>query len=191
VIDEIEIKIDGSVRDGSQERRRDARRHFTATVEAVESKSQTRIQGRTSDLSRGGCYLDTITSFPVGSILKIRILKGTRSFEAPAEVVYSLVGMGMGVKFIYADPNQLRISDELMDEFSGESLPAQGLLQSTDRLSAQRGPREAEYQVLHELVLELMSQCVLSNTKGESMLQRLNRTGIAMSNPSHACVWAS
>jgi hypothetical protein len=186
VIEEMDIKIKGSTKADSQERRRDARRHFTAAIEAVESKSQTRIQGRTSDLSRGGCYLDTIASFPAGSILKIRILKDTRSFEVPAEVVYSLIGMGMGVKFTHADPNQPCISDEWAEEFSGKSVPVRGLLPQPDRSSEQRKPGEAGHQVLYELVLELMSQCVLSSTKGESMLQRLNRVGNAKSSLPNA-----
>jgi hypothetical protein len=95
--EELNNKIDGSAETDPHERRRHARHPFTATVEAVELKSQTRIQGRTSDLSRGGCYVDTISSFPAGSIVKMRLTKEMRSFEARAEVVYSSVGMGDAV----------------------------------------------------------------------------------------------
>jgi hypothetical protein len=45
------------------ERRRDLRYPFTAAVEAVEPKSQTKLNARTSDISLGRCYVDTINPF--------------------------------------------------------------------------------------------------------------------------------
>src|SRR5579863_1057705 len=82
------------------ERRRNVRFPFTAALEAVESKSGTKVSGRTSDLSLGGCYVDTLSPFPVGTEAKIRILREKESFEANAKVVYSAIGMGMGLAFV-------------------------------------------------------------------------------------------
>jgi hypothetical protein len=58
----------------AQERRTDARYSFSATAEAVHLQADTRLNGRISDLSRGGCYVDTINPFPVGADVKIRIV---------------------------------------------------------------------------------------------------------------------
>src|ERR1700681_4740767 len=103
------------------ERRRQVRYPFTAAVEVVVRETQTRIQGRTSDLSRGGCFLDTASCFPAGSTVKIRLTKDHRRFEAHAEVVYSLVGMGMGVKFTAAEIQQLGTVEKWVAELSGEA----------------------------------------------------------------------
>src|ERR1700689_2440283 len=81
------------------ERRHHLRFPFSATVEAVEIKSGTKITGRTSDLGLGGCYVDTLSPFPVGTEAKMRIIRETETFEAQVRVVYSLIGMGMGLAF--------------------------------------------------------------------------------------------
>ena len=60
----------------ARERRRSLRFPFTASVEATESTSGTRVMGRTSDLSLGGCYIDSISPFAVGTIATIRITRG-------------------------------------------------------------------------------------------------------------------
>jgi hypothetical protein len=163
------------------ERREFPRYPFTATVEMVEPQSQTRIQGRTSDLSLGGCYVDSTSSFPTGSSLVVRLTKDTRSFEAPAQVTYSIDGMGMGIRFTGADAEQISTLEKWVAELRGEMLPESTLAQTADPALAQRGPSREEHLVLSELVMELMRQGVLSNTKCEAMLQKLNRTGRARS----------
>ncbi len=179
-------QIGNSAEADAHERRQHARYLFTAAVEAVEPKSQMRIQGRTTDLSRGGCYVDTITSFPTGSIIKMRLTKENRSFEAQAEVVYSLVGMGMGVKFTGADPEQLWIVEKWIGELSGKILPEPELPQLSDQSCTQEGPSNKECLVLNELVMELMRQGVLSDAKCKAMLQKLNCSGHVESNSAHA-----
>ena len=186
MFEEPNNKIGSSAEPDPLERRRHARYPFTATVEAMEPKSQTRIQGRTSDLSRGGCYVDTISSFPAGSVVKIHLTKEMRSFEAQAEVVYSLVGMGMGVKFTDADPEQLWTVEKWVGELSGELPPEPESQRPSDQFCAEGRSGNEENDVLTELVMELMRQRVLSNAKCQAMLQKLNRAGCAKTNSAHA-----
>jgi hypothetical protein len=160
----------------SQERRRDTRYPFTSAVEVVLHETQTRIQGRTSDLSRGGCFLDTASCFPVGSSVTIRLTKDRRSFEADAKVVYSLVGMGMGVKFTAAEIEQLGTMEKWVAELSGEASPEPARLQSSDQSCTQDTSGNEKYHVLSELVMELMKQGILSNVKCQAMLQKLKHT---------------
>jgi len=179
-------KIHGSAALDPHERRRDARYPFTAAVEAVELRSQTRIQGRTTDLSRGGCFIDTLTTFQPGSIVKMRLVKEKRSFETRAKVIYSLADMGMGVKFTDADPEQLWILEKWVEELGGELLPEPELHLPSDRSYSHGRPGHEEFQVLNELVMELMGQRVLSSAKCEAMLEKLRRTGRAKSDSAHA-----
>jgi hypothetical protein len=181
MIGEASYKMDSSLDPGFPERRAHQRYAFTATVEMVEPKSQTRIQGRTSDLSRGGCYVDCTSSFPAGSTLMIRLRKDMRSFEAQAEVTYSTDGMGMGVKFTDADPQQVSNLEKWVAELRGEMLPEPTVPQPSDSSFNQQRPGNEEFVVLNELVMELRRQGVLSNTKCEALLQKLNRTGRAKS----------
>lgn len=54
---------------------------------------------RISDLSFGGCYVDTVNPLPGGTPVHLRIFTETHSFEARATVVYSHAHLGMGMKF--------------------------------------------------------------------------------------------
>ena len=166
------------------ERRRQVRYPFTAAVEVVVGESQTRIQGRTSDLSRGGCFVDTTTAFPAGSTVTMRLTKGNRTFEADAEVVYSLVGMGMGVKFTSARTEQLGTMEKWMAELSGEVLSEPELSPSLDRPNEHARLGNEEYLVLYELISELMQQGILSNVKCKAMLQKLNHSGRIKTGPA-------
>ena len=62
------------------------------------------MSSRISDLSFGGCYVDTINPLPGGTAVKLKIFTETHSFEAPATVVYSQAHLGMGVKFREVQP---------------------------------------------------------------------------------------
>src|SRR5258708_25852622 len=80
-------KHDGSSESSRTERRQDERRRalrfpFTASVYAIEPKSHAKLSGRSSDISQGGCYIDTISPFPVQTVIKIRLTKDGVSFEA-------------------------------------------------------------------------------------------------------------
>lgn len=154
---------------GSGERRRHVRYSFTGTFEAFEPKSQTRIQGRTADLSEGGCYVDTICPFAAQTRVRIRITREQQSFESQATVVYSVAGMGMGLQFEAIDAQQRASLRKWVRELSGEAVietPSDQRWDSTALLSARDS-------VLSELVTELMRKGVLTEAMARGMLQRL------------------
>ena len=79
--------------------RREPRHPFIASAELLDETSGSRINARISDLSFGGCYVDTVNPLPDGSAVQLKIFTETHSFEAPAMVVYSHAHLGMGMKF--------------------------------------------------------------------------------------------
>jgi hypothetical protein len=176
-------KIDGAALAEPHERRKHSRYPFTASVESVELKSQTRVSGRTGDLSLGGCYVDTTSSFPAGSVLKMRLTKDECTFEVKAVVVYSLVDMGMGVKFTYVDREQLGILRKWVEEIHGESLSQTEPTRICDHSCSSECPEGPEFQVLKDLITELMKQGVLSSAKSAIMLGKLTRAGHAKPHP--------
>src|SRR5260370_31750148 len=96
---------------------------FTAAVQAVDTRFRTVLNARTSDLGRGGCYIDAFSPFPLKRGVKLRITNEMRSFEAHASVVYSKTGMGMGLQFTAIEPEQLTVLDKWLGELSGASPP--------------------------------------------------------------------
>ncbi|MEP7147417.1 MAG: PilZ domain-containing protein [Acidobacteriota bacterium] len=55
---------------------------------------------RISDISSGGCYIDTIAQIPVGEPLNLRILAiNGESMQFRGTVAYILEGVGFGVEF--------------------------------------------------------------------------------------------
>jgi hypothetical protein len=156
------------------ERRRNLRFPFTATVEAIETKTGTKVIGRTTDLGLGGCYVDTLSPFPVGTEAKIRILREAESFEAQARVVYSLIGMGMGLAFVSAQPKQVRLFQRWLLEISGQAVPAE----ETSASGAPETPAADKTQtlknaVLSDLIMTLMQKKVLTESEGKDLLRKL------------------
>jgi hypothetical protein len=50
-------------------------------------------------VSLGGCYINTLNPFPLGTALLLKIEHGNASFEAEAFVSTRHEGMGMGLAF--------------------------------------------------------------------------------------------
>jgi hypothetical protein len=156
------------------ERRRNLRFPFSATVEAIEPKSGTKVTGRTSDLGLGGCYVDTLSPFPVGTELKIRIQRENESFEAQARVVYSLIGMGMGLAFISAQPKQVRLFQRWLLEISGKAVPAKETSEQDEvETSAAEKTQTLKNVVLSDLIMTLMQKKVLTEAEGKDLLRKL------------------
>jgi PilZ domain-containing protein len=157
------------------ERRRNLRFPFSAAVEVVETKSGTQLIGRTSDLGLGGCYIDTLSPLPVGTEAKVRILRDNESFEAQARVVYSSIGMGMGLAFVSAQPKQIRIFQRWLQEFSGQSVPAPDVPTEDDPETppSEKTQSLLRNAVLSDLIMTLMQKNVLTDREGRDLLRKL------------------
>jgi hypothetical protein len=171
-------KLESSAAAASVERRKHPRYSFSATAEVVEMRSGARIQGRVSDLGRGGCYIDSIGPFGVNSEVKIRIVDRDRTFVAQCKVVFAQAGMGMGLMFTVIDPEQLPVLKGWLAELSGEVQPDTAVLeQESARLRAEtdKAPNQEQGYVLNELIIALMRKNVLSDVEGRALLQKLLR----------------
>ena len=80
---------------GLNEHRNSTRYPLSAMAEIVESQTRTKMSARISDLSRTGCYAEMISPFPLGDLVKMRIMKNKTPFLAQAEVTNTSYGMGM------------------------------------------------------------------------------------------------
>jgi PilZ domain len=93
----------------TKEKRRTPRYPFVASAELIEVESQTQLSTRVSELSLHGCYFDTISPFPEGTSILLKIVRGLVFFEAQGLVAYSQPNLGMGVEFQRIHPYFLKV----------------------------------------------------------------------------------
>ncbi len=171
-------KLESPAAVASIERRKHPRYSFSATAEIVEPRSGARIQGRVSDLGRGGCYIDSMSPFGVNSEGKIRIVDKNKTFVAQARVVFAAAGMGMGLAFTAIDPEQLPVLTGWLAELSGDVQPDSAVLEqerSGQKATADNAASQEQSYVLNELIIALMRKNVLSDLEGKALLQKLLR----------------
>jgi hypothetical protein len=163
----------GAVALTSATQRAHPRYQFTATAEALDSQHRLRMSARTSDLGKGGCYLDTFSPFPMRTRVKLRITKERVSFEAEATVVYSKIGMGMGLAFTSIDPQQMGVLERWLGELSGSAPCELSVMHEHSAISSHGGSAKEPGYVLNDLIVSLMRKGTLSEEEGRTMLLRL------------------
>ena len=184
----------------ADDRRTYPRYHFTAAAEALDALHRTRMNARTSDIGKGGCYVDTFSPFPLKTPVRLRLTCEKSSFVADAKVVYSKTGMGMGLEFTAIESQQKVVLDKWIGELNGSLPPEFSCLpdfpggapgsagnSTSNGNSAHHGAngtahngngngaggaKEAGY-VLNELIIALMRKGALTDEEGKTMLLRL------------------
>jgi len=98
---------------GTMQDRRDAQRlPLIIAVEVVEVDSGARLAARTSDVSRTGCYVDTLNPTPTGTIVRVKFNHNEEELDLLARIVYVSPRLGMGVRFDESiSPDQLAVLD--------------------------------------------------------------------------------
>jgi hypothetical protein len=154
------------------ERRGTPRWAFTAGANVVEPVSGAELHAHTTDLSRGGCYVDTMSPFPTGTEMHLRLTKDNTSFHTKARVIYCQSGVGMGLLFTEIAPAQQPILERWLAELRGDTLAAPTASEK-DNSSSMVAPRSGERYVIEDLVAMLMQKFLLTEDEGETILRRL------------------
>ncbi|MGH9727469.1 MAG: PilZ domain-containing protein [Candidatus Acidiferrales bacterium] len=167
-----------SVEPSEQERRKSIRYPFTATAYVTDMQSGAQTTSRSADLGRGGCFVDTISPFPVGTSVMLRLTAEQKSFEAPAKVVYAMIGMGMGLAFTSIEPEQLWMLESWLAKLSGQIVPEVNPVSAPTVVSRNQAapPQEANPEpgfVLSELIITLMRKRMLTEVEGKALLKKL------------------
>ena len=109
-------------RGAAKERRLASRHPFSAAAVVVDPRASMRLQARCSDLSLGGCYLDTMNPFAEGTFAQLELRTAETVFEAVARVNSSHVGMGMGLGFQDLTSEQTSVLAHWLGGEQGERL---------------------------------------------------------------------
>lgn len=63
---------------------------------------------RITDLSEGGCYVDTLGGAQVGEVLSLKVqLQNGDWLELTGEVAHQMPPLGFGIRFVNLDPDQV------------------------------------------------------------------------------------
>lgn len=99
---------------GRIDRRHSKRITYICEVEC-ETDGAHRITTRINDISLTGMFIDSMTSFAVGRVLKLKFRVKDRLIEAMGEVRYSMPQVGMGVRFINLNAEQTAVLESLIE----------------------------------------------------------------------------
>jgi hypothetical protein len=149
------------------ERRGTTRHMFTAAAEVVELKSGARFSTRTTDLGPGGCFVDTVCPFPVGSKVRVTLQKSKTTFQTGGTVVYSQMGLGMGISFEDQDDARRMALGEWLAEITGDCQAIPEIVRMPMPPGSHRGP---EWTSLVRLIHLMIGKGILTEAEGTSVL---------------------
>ena len=160
------------------ERRNAGRSVISAAAELVDLQTQTRMAGRVTDIGDGGCYVDAITPFSVGTMVRLRVSCERHAFEAQAKVLFAHPGIGMGLSFVKIHPDQLKTLRAWIGELNGSS--AFELRKNADTaISVANQALAADASEWRTLVWELVEllrqKHVLTETEASTFEKRLSK----------------
>jgi len=99
------------------DRRAAPRYALVLAVEVIEVATKTKLNARTTDVSRVGCYIDTLNPISAGQVVSVRLQHGDNILELRGKVVYISPSLGMGVVFDEPiPPEKLELLDVWLSE---------------------------------------------------------------------------
>ena len=153
-----------------ENRRGGTRYAFTASAEIVDQGTQVKIDARTSDLSAGGCYVDSMNPFALGTRVSIKLSREGVNFESQARVNYSQPGVGMGVAFTGLQDEQRAVLDYWIAQASGAPTAEVKLPVEPEASIVESPPRDP---VLAKLIALLIRYGHISEEEGKELLREL------------------
>jgi PilZ domain len=91
------------------DRRTVPRYSVLAVAEFAETRSTMCIEGRLTEISRKGCFVNTPSTLALNSFLTLVISRDDRTFTTNSKVIYVHEGIGMGLVFVDTAEEQLEI----------------------------------------------------------------------------------
>jgi PilZ domain len=156
--------------------RREADRHvFTASAEVREIGSGAKFTTRTTDLGPGGCFVDTMVPFPIGSRVQVSVRKDQHAFEATGSVVYAQSGLGMGIAFDALDEQQRDALDAWLGELGWKASGAEQIGTAPAGVAPMMAQPAAgrmvnQHAAMVRLVRLMIGKGLLTESEGASIL---------------------
>ncbi len=162
------------------EKRRHPRFPFSSGGEVFDPQANVHLTGRLSDISRSGCYMDTISPFAENAAVILTVTHEGRTFKTKARVVYSLNGMGMGMMFTTMEPDQARVLDGWLAELGGLihlAPDTANLGPATPEALLQAAPvvDQELRDIVRELIVVLSRKSIVGDVEAMAMMRKLSK----------------
>jgi hypothetical protein len=102
------------------DRRRDRRFSVQVQIELRAEGSDVPMRMNTTDLSRGGCYIELMMTLPVGSNVTATIWLSDRSIRIRGRVATRHPQFGNGIKFLEIEDGGNIVLGQYLDAMSAE-----------------------------------------------------------------------
>ena len=89
---------------GVRDRRYTIRYPFAADVELIDLETGKQVDGVTSDLSLGGCFVCTSKQMPINARARMKLTRKTQVLEALVVVRIVKPKVGLGIEFFDLEP---------------------------------------------------------------------------------------
>jgi PilZ domain len=160
---------------GVTEHRQNPRYSFSCDAEVIDNQGNTRITGRVTDIARKGCYVDCISPFAPGTLLAVKIRRGIQTFETQGSVVYSTVGLGMGLCFTVTEQPHALLLESWLSELSGDKQPELESVGLAAPVASSGVVDVHSRKVLKELIRLLRRNRVIGESESAALLEQLRK----------------
>lgn len=86
-----------------------------AGIHLADLQSEKQLAAHIENLNLLGCFVETVTPFPEGTKVRLKISHAGVSFNAIGKVAYSRPHSGMGVAFTAIEPSNVAILDAWLE----------------------------------------------------------------------------
>jgi hypothetical protein len=120
--------------------------------------------GKLNDISRGGCYLETVNPMVAGSDTRLRITLAGTVLEIDARVVWTTPQVGMGLYFVIESPEEANNLAQIVDEIAGkkQAPAAEPAARPKPDSATIRIPREAAPEILAKIIQRINEKGVVT-----------------------------
>jgi hypothetical protein len=100
------------------ERRSVPRYPFSARAVILEPLTRVQLPAQVSEISVGGCYLESLYGLPRNTVVQILIHRDDSVFESWGRIVYVHSGVGSGIAFFDIAPSQQKQIERWVTEIA-------------------------------------------------------------------------
>jgi hypothetical protein len=117
----------------------------------------------------------TISPFPAGTLVTVKINRGIQKFETPGTVVYSTVGLGMGLGFTDTEQPHMLPLDAWLGELRGDKAPVVESAGVVAPVSTADFVDVQSRNTLRELIRLLRRNGALGESDTSALMERLRK----------------
>jgi hypothetical protein len=150
------------------------RRPCAAAVEVFQDGKHC-AWGEANDISRSGCYIETVTALPLGTEVELRLTIAGVSLEIGARVVWTTPQVGMGMFFQKVSLEAERHLSQILEGAAATGHPPVAQQAEAPQQPANpQQPGSAKVRITREAAPEILSKIIVRvNEKGVLTRQEL------------------